>query len=35
MQATIGVEFMEKKLSMDDGKAVLAQLWDTAGQVLV
>jgi GTPase SAR1 family protein len=29
LRATIGVEFMEKMVTVDDGKKVLAQLWDT------
>ena len=29
---TIGVEFATKSVTMSDGKAVKAQIWDTAGQ---
>ena len=29
---TIGVEFATKSVTMDDGKTVKAQIWDTAGQ---
>jgi predicted GTPase len=29
LRNTIGVEFMEKMITVGDGKKVLAQLWDT------
>lgn len=30
-KTTIGVEFATKRVSTQDGKAVKAQIWDTAG----
>jgi small GTP-binding protein len=32
-KSTIGVEFATRIVTMEDGKRVKAQIWDTAGQV--
>ena len=31
-QATIGIDFLSKNVTLDDGRTIRLQLWDTAGQ---